>query len=297
MSSVFVVNADDLGLAESANEGIFKAHNDGIVTSASLVVTTPALDHALRGISDCPSLGIGLHFSLSAGKCVAPRNDVPDLIDSDGFLRCRFTQMLLALSGKRGGSLLRQIEVELDAQIRLMHRIGIKPDHVNGERHIHLLPGIVDIVRKATIKYEIGHIRMLNDIGLSYLRAQDLAMSTLNGGLIKFALLRRLTNMARARWENLRDINVQYASMLYTGHMDVLLRRIWEKPPAGITELAVHPGLPGKGTYKGIGNTALARYLQSENRLRELNGCLQLARKSTIAKLSTFAELSDSINA
>ena len=33
-----VVNADDLGLSAAVNDGIFAAHSEGIVTSASLMV-------------------------------------------------------------------------------------------------------------------------------------------------------------------------------------------------------------------------------------------------------------------
>jgi predicted glycoside hydrolase/deacetylase ChbG (UPF0249 family) len=33
-----IVNADDLGLSEGVNRGIFRSHENGIVTSASLMV-------------------------------------------------------------------------------------------------------------------------------------------------------------------------------------------------------------------------------------------------------------------
>jgi hypothetical protein len=42
-----IVNADDLGLTPGVNRGILRAFQDGIVTSASLLVTGSAFDDAV----------------------------------------------------------------------------------------------------------------------------------------------------------------------------------------------------------------------------------------------------------
>jgi len=57
-----IVNADDLGMAESVNEGIFLAHEGGIVTSASLMVDRPAATAATKALGDHPRLAVGLHL-------------------------------------------------------------------------------------------------------------------------------------------------------------------------------------------------------------------------------------------
>jgi predicted glycoside hydrolase/deacetylase ChbG (UPF0249 family) len=61
-----IVNADDLGLSEAVNEGVFAAHEQGIVTSASLMVGRPAAAAAVAELSEHPDLAIGLH--LEAGE-------------------------------------------------------------------------------------------------------------------------------------------------------------------------------------------------------------------------------------
>ena len=48
MTGLMVVNADDLGVSRGATLGILRAHREGIVTSASLAVTTPFYEHALE---------------------------------------------------------------------------------------------------------------------------------------------------------------------------------------------------------------------------------------------------------
>ena len=46
-----VVNADDLGLTIGVNDGIFDAHDLGILTSASLFANAPATDDAIRRVN------------------------------------------------------------------------------------------------------------------------------------------------------------------------------------------------------------------------------------------------------
>jgi chitin disaccharide deacetylase len=59
-----VVNADDLGLSAAVNDGIFAAHSEGVVTSASLMVRQGAAPAATDRAQEYPELAIGLHLDL-----------------------------------------------------------------------------------------------------------------------------------------------------------------------------------------------------------------------------------------
>ncbi|HSC20849.1 MAG TPA: ChbG/HpnK family deacetylase [Solirubrobacterales bacterium] len=59
-----VVNADDLGLSAAVNDGIFAAHAEGVVTSASLMVRQGAAAAAAERAGEHPELAIGLHLDL-----------------------------------------------------------------------------------------------------------------------------------------------------------------------------------------------------------------------------------------
>lgn len=63
-----IVNADDLGLSASVNEGIFAAHEHGIVTSASLMVDRSSAEAAAEALPSYPALAIGLHLEAQ-GDC------------------------------------------------------------------------------------------------------------------------------------------------------------------------------------------------------------------------------------
>ncbi|HUO86079.1 MAG TPA: ChbG/HpnK family deacetylase, partial [Thermoanaerobaculia bacterium] len=81
-----IVNADDLGRTAGINEGIFTAHRDGIVSSATLMVAYPAAVEAATALADHPRLGVGLHVQLTGGRPTLPAGRVPSLVDAEGRL-------------------------------------------------------------------------------------------------------------------------------------------------------------------------------------------------------------------
>lgn len=82
-----IVNADDLGLTEAVNAGVFAAHERGIVTSTSLMVNRPAAAAAVACLPELPELGVGLHLELGEYRAQLERfRDLvgrePDHLDS-----------------------------------------------------------------------------------------------------------------------------------------------------------------------------------------------------------------------
>jgi predicted glycoside hydrolase/deacetylase ChbG (UPF0249 family) len=64
-----IVNADDFGQSAGVNQGIVRAHEEGIVTSASLMVRWPAAAQAAAYARSQPRLGVGLHLDLEEWAC------------------------------------------------------------------------------------------------------------------------------------------------------------------------------------------------------------------------------------
>src|SRR5206468_4073876 len=67
---LLVVSGDDFGAAPEVNAAIVRAHRDGILTSASLMVTGDAVEEAVALARAHPRLAVGLHLVL------APRYDI-----------------------------------------------------------------------------------------------------------------------------------------------------------------------------------------------------------------------------
>jgi predicted glycoside hydrolase/deacetylase ChbG (UPF0249 family) len=65
VSRILIVNADDLGLSSGVNRGIARAHDEGVVTSASAMVRRDAIEEAVEVARARPRLSVGLHVDLS----------------------------------------------------------------------------------------------------------------------------------------------------------------------------------------------------------------------------------------
>jgi hypothetical protein len=292
MAGVLVVNADDLGVTKGATLGIVRAHREGIVTSASLAATTAFYEHAIETcVRMCPDLGIGLHFTLTSGKPISPARDVPKLVDHRGFFRWRFVPLLAAASGRRRSQLLDQIEVELEAQLQRLHRDGIRPDHIDGERHVHLIPGIFDLVVAAARRHQVPFIRVGRDIGGRFLCAADTPGLLLGGGFVKSWLLSALSVRNRRHLDGIRSVP-GLASYLYSGRLDLLLKSmLTSAPPVGAVEVMVHPGIPEESLNVSLGNAELERYVASADRRRELDACIEARVWTGAWTLTNFRRL------
>ena len=72
-----IVNADDFGYTEGVNRGILDAHDEGIVTSASLMVERPAAAEAAAHARERPGFGVGLHVELRSWRASRFRGEDP----------------------------------------------------------------------------------------------------------------------------------------------------------------------------------------------------------------------------
>src|SRR5688572_21693060 len=113
-----VINADDFGLHEAVNEGIVLAHQQGIVTSASLMACGSAFEDAILRRKACPDLGLGIHLTLVEERPVAPVEKVPSLVNGEGTMPLSYGNF----AGRWLSGRIRKCDVlyELEAQV---HRV------------------------------------------------------------------------------------------------------------------------------------------------------------------------------
>lgn len=153
-----IITADDFGSSAEVNQAVIEAHRNGILTCASLMVGAEAADEAVRLVRKHPSLKVGIHLVLVDGFCVLPPKQIPDLVDAGG----RFSGRIV-LSGIRyffSNSVKAQIAMECEAQIRKFIDTGLAFDHLNSHHHLHIHPGIRDIILPLIRKYRIPAVRL-----------------------------------------------------------------------------------------------------------------------------------------
>lgn len=137
------VTADDLGLSRAVTKGILEAHRNGIVRSASLLVTYPASAEA-AALAGCESaLEVGLHVDLVGGSPTADPSAVRSLIDREGrFLPLAgFVRRLV--TGRVRAS---DIATEVRAQATRARSLGIAPLAWDSHLHTHLIPFVARVV-------------------------------------------------------------------------------------------------------------------------------------------------------
>ncbi|MCB1249977.1 MAG: polysaccharide deacetylase family protein [Acidimicrobiales bacterium] len=83
---LLIINCDDLGSSQSANEGCYQSLREGVATSATLMVPCPWARHAAQQYLGEP---IGVHLTLNCEYDLyrwGPITRAPSLLDGDGGL-------------------------------------------------------------------------------------------------------------------------------------------------------------------------------------------------------------------
>jgi predicted glycoside hydrolase/deacetylase ChbG (UPF0249 family) len=148
---LLVVNADDLGLSPAVNEGILRAHAEGIVTSASLMVRGEAAAAAAAASAEHPRLGLGLHVDLAEWVCEGGEWRVAyEVVDCSDAIA---------------------VAAELERQLRAFRRLsGCEPTHLDSHQHVHREEPVRSImgVRARELRLPLRHHGRVRYCGAFY---------------------------------------------------------------------------------------------------------------------------------
>ena len=230
-----IVNADDLGLTPAVNRGVVRAFQDGIVTSASLLVTGSAFEDAVALAQQNPKLDVGLHLALVEERAVLGPDVLPTLVDETG--RFPRTSAEFIQRAILGGISWHEVEQEIAAQIALFQKTGLRLSHLNSHQHLHMFPPVFQIVRRLArwmdnvwVRNSAGpwrkppHVRMGRWIQQVGLNLTSLSARALHGS--------PLPEMPDGMF------GFEVGGHLTPSALEQILRRI----PDGLYELICHPG-------------------------------------------------------
>ena len=240
-----IVNADDLCWTEGVNRGIADAFRNGIVTSASMLANGAAFAGGLEVARWAPGLGLGVHLNLSDGAPVADRETVTSLLNDEGQFAGGPESLLLRRA--RRGLVLKEVEIEWDAQIQKVRDSGIEPTHLDGHKHVHMLPGLFEIALRVAKRHSIGAIRIaLEDSSLRTALASGKKQR--NGVVMRQGVQARgLKLIARDAREQAARAGIAtadyFCGIAQTGELTLDgLKKFLKSLPEGTTELMCHPG-------------------------------------------------------
>ncbi len=154
----FYFRADDFGLDTAVNEAVETAHRDGILTCASLMVGAMAAEDAVSRARRLPGLRVGLHLVLVEGRPVSPPDSVRDLVDEAGGFDNRMVRAGFRFFFRP--RVRRQLAREIRAQFEAFRATGLRLDHVNAHKHIHLHPTVAGLILAIGREYGMTAMRV-----------------------------------------------------------------------------------------------------------------------------------------
>ena len=153
-----IIRGDDMGMTQGSLVAFERAFNEGVLSSASVVVPGPWFEGAAELCRKNPGWSTGIHLCLVGEwrgyrwRPVLPWNQVSSIVDEDGFLYT-YPDELFSHRPK-----LEEIEAELRAQIDLARKKGVNVQYLD----THYLtasnqtyPGLGDLINKLASDYHL----------------------------------------------------------------------------------------------------------------------------------------------
>jgi len=237
-----VVTADDFGLSLPVNAAIERAHRDGILTAASLMVGGSAAADAVERARRMPSLKVGLHVVVTRARPVLSAETIPELVDADG----RLPHGLVGCGVRYffRARVRRQLEREIRAQFEAFRTTGLDLDHVDAHNHLHLHPTVFAMILALGPGYGMRAVRLPYEPPLLTWRG---AGDGLPARLANSVLLGPWVQLMARRVRRAGLISNRYLFGLHdTGRMDTRrVLRLLAQVPRGISEIYFHPAVAG----------------------------------------------------
>ncbi|KDE20786.1 PTS cellobiose transporter [Acetobacter aceti 1023] len=230
-----IISADDFGMSVEVNEAIELAHRNGLLSTASLMVAGEAVDDAIERAKRLPTLNVGLHLVVIEGPAVLPHTSLPLITQPDGWFSSSQFGLGVDYFFRPEGR--RELEAEITAQFEAFRRTGLRLDHANAHKHMHLHPTVGHLL--VTIGKRYG----LNAVRVPLEPPEPLYAAGTYTDTLGDAVLRRWTSLLRHQVHSAgMKTNDWCFGLAWSGHMTTdRVSALAAHLPEGVSEIYFHP--------------------------------------------------------
>jgi predicted glycoside hydrolase/deacetylase ChbG (UPF0249 family) len=224
-----IIHADDAGMSHSVNRATIAAMEQGIVSSASIMVPCPWFKEIAAYAKAHPERDFGIHLTLNSEwenyrwGPVAGKQAVPSLVDAEGYLWDSVPQVALSATAA-------EVESELRAQVQRALDFGVKVSHL--DTHMGAVvsrPDLVEVYVKLGLEFDVP-VFFLRNLGAEL---PDEAIRA-RGALL-------MEQLDRRKLPVLDTMTQLYTNATFEEKKAQYLQAIVDSPP-GVQYLIIHCG-------------------------------------------------------
>jgi predicted glycoside hydrolase/deacetylase ChbG (UPF0249 family) len=272
-----VITADDLGIDEARDRGIFEAFAAGALRQASLLVRG-ASAHSAAARARASGLPLGLHLDLTELEAVAEKTRIRSLLDAGGR---KLGKHGLRAAVARGDVQPEHVERETSAQLDAFEELcGTPALHVDGHQHVQVVPGLSESIARVLGRRGVKTTRIPEQ---SNPRALDSTRAAFHAEVAQQARAARAIYAAHGVGSSDRFSGLQLMGHAMSEHA---LRSVVEACRDASLEVMTHPG------YASQRGDAFNRSVEREHELRVLCARpLQPEIERGELRIASFADL------
>lgn len=229
---MILITADDFGRSTEVNAAVEQAHQQGVLTAASLMVGERAVPEAVAIARRNPGLAVGLHLTLTDGTPILPARHIPALVGGDGRFRDDMAGLGLLLATSAAART--QLAAEIAAQVAAFHATGLPCAHLDAHKHYHLHPVIGALACRIAAAAGVPRVRVPWE-------PPSLVSGASRAPWPMAALLRR-TAARHGLTAADRVVGLAWSGAFTADRLRWVLPRL----PSGSTELYFHPATHGR---------------------------------------------------